>query len=122
MPDLHHTWAGDLLPSPTGDLLLAAGPPLGTQRVLRRLLTDPGAYLWHPAYGAGLGRFVGEPTDPRGTAALIPGQMRGEPAVAASPEPVVTVRADPGGTLAVQVRYADAETADTLTLDLPIQE
>ena len=122
MADLHHIWAGDLAPSPTGDILLAAGPPLGTQRVLRRLLTDPGAYLWHPGYGAGLGRFVGEPADPRAIAALIRAQMGREPAVAPAPEPVVTVRGDPGGTLAVQVRYADAETAETRTLDLPRPE
>lgn len=121
MPDLHHDWAGDIRPSPTGDILVVAGPPAGTQRVLRRLLTEPGGYLWHPGYGAGLGRFVGAPTDARGTAALVRAQMRLEPAVAPAPEPVVDVRADATGTLAVQVRYADAETADTQTLILPTE-
>ena len=65
---------------------------------------------------------LGEPADPRAIAALIRAQMGREPAVAPAPEPVVTVRGDPGGTLAVQVRYADAETAETRTLDLPRPE
>ena len=110
MSDLHHAWGGDLSAGLTGDLAAVSGPALGTERVLRRLLTNPGDYLWQPGYGAGLARFVGQPA-----------QMLREAAVAPEPEPVIEVQSDPGGTLSVSVRYADAETADarTITLQIP---
>ena len=95
-------------------------PLLGTERVLRRLLTNPGAYIWQPGYGAGLARFVGQPVDSAGIEALIRTQMLLEAAVATDPAPVVTVQSDPGGSLFVQVRYADAETAAPLSLDFQI--
>ena len=116
MSDLHHAWAGDLAIGPTGDIVTAAGPALGTERVLRRLLTNPGDYIWQPGYGAGLARFVGQPADPAAIRALIRTQMLREPAVAPTPEPVIEVQSDPGGTLSVQVRYADAETAEARLL------
>lgn len=120
MSDLHLDWAGDLASSETGDLVTVGRPALGTERVLRRLLTNPGAYLWHPTYGAGLARFVGQPIDVAGVQALIRSQMLLEPAVAADPEPVVTVQADVGGSLFVQVRYADADTAAAQTVNIEI--
>ena len=120
MSDLHLDWAGDLASSETGDLVTVEQPALGTERVLRRLLTNPGAYVWHPTYGAGLARFVGQPIDVAGVQALIRSQMLLEPAVAADPEPVVTVQADVAGTLFVQVRYADAETATAQTVNIQI--
>ncbi len=118
--DLHHVWTGDLTASGTGDLVLAGGGALGTERVLRRLLTNPGAYIWHPGYGAGLGQFVGQPADPRAIAALIRTQMVREAAVAQSPEPVIEVRTDLPGQLAVSIRYADAETAVAQTLNFQV--
>ena len=48
MPDLSHEFGADLLAGPTGDLAVAAGAGLGRQRVLRRLLTNPGDYIWQP--------------------------------------------------------------------------
>ena len=118
--DVHHVWAGDLFVSATGDLATVAGPTLGTERVLRRLLTNPGDYIWQPGYGAGLARFVGQPADAAAIRAVIRMQMLREPAVAAAPEPVIEVQSDPGGTLSVQIRYADAETAETRTLSVQV--
>jgi len=120
MADLDLRWAGDLSSSETGDALIVGVPEVGTQRVLRRLLTNPGAYLWHPSYGAGLARFVGQPIDVAGIEALIRSQMLLETAVARYPEPVVAVQSDPGGTFFVQVRYADADTAQARTLNIQI--
>lgn len=121
MADLQMAWSGDVSSSPTGDLATVSGPALGTERVLRRLLTNPGEYIWHPEYGAGLARFVGQPADPAGIQALIRSQMLLEAAVAATPEPVISVQSDPGGSLSVQIRYADAATADAraLSIELP---
>ena len=120
MSDLLCGWGGDLSSSETGDVLVVGVPTLGTQRVLRRLLTNPGAYLWQPHYGAGLARFVGQPVDPAGIEALVRSQMLLEPAVAVSPAPVVLVQSDAGGSLFVQVRYADADTAEALTLNIQL--
>ena len=120
MSDLHLDWAGDLASSETGDIAVVGRPKLGTERVLRRLLTNPGAYIWHPTYGAGLARFVGQPVDVAGIEALIRSQMRLESAVARDPEPVVQVSADPAGSLFVQVRYADADTLESRTLNIEL--
>lgn len=120
MADLHLEWGGDLAASVTGDLVTVEQPQLGTERVLRRLLTNPGAYIWQPGYGAGLARFVGQPVDAAGVEALIRSQMRLEPAVAQDPEPVVTVSTDTGGTLFVEVRYADAATAAAQTVNIQL--
>ncbi len=122
MPDLHLGWGGDLASSETGDLVIVDRPALGTERVLRRLLTTPGAYIWHPGYGAGLGRHVGRPMDAAGIEALIRSQMSLETAVAREPEPVVTVQADSAGSLFVQIRYADADTAEPLVLNIELSE
>jgi len=67
-----------------------------------------------------LARFVGQPADAAAIRAVIRMQMLREPAVAAAPEPVIEVQSDPGGTLSVQIRYADAETAETRTLSVQV--
>jgi hypothetical protein len=46
--------------TPYGDILQSESEKLTQQSIIRRLLTNPGTYFWHPEYGAGIGRFVGE--------------------------------------------------------------
>ncbi len=60
MKDIYHYIGGDLSTSPTGDLRPVENTERGKQRVLRRLITNPGDYIYHPTYGAGLGQKVGE--------------------------------------------------------------
>ena len=120
MADLEMSWAGDLSISPTGDLATVNDPSLGTERVLRRLMTNAGDYIWNPDYGAGLAQFVGRPVDPAGIQALILSQMALETAVAQVPEPVIAVQADPAGRLYVQIRYADASTAASTALTFSV--
>jgi len=109
MVDAWHHFGGDLAIGPSGDLACADGATLGQQRVLRRLLTSPGDYLWALDYGAGLGRFVGQSLDDARIAAVIRGQMAREAAVARQPEPVIEVSGDAAGRVYVQIRYADAD-------------
>lgn len=111
MPDLEMSWSGDLSVSATGDLAVVSDPNLGTQRVLRRLMTNPCDYIWSPDYGAGLGQFVGRPVDLAGVEALIRTQMSLETAVSSTPEPVISVSSDVAGRLYLQIRYEDSETA-----------
>lgn len=110
MPDLEMTWSGDLSVSATGDLALVSDPELGTERVLRRLMTNSGDYIWNPDYGAGLGRFVGQPVDRARVEALIRAQMALETAVSSTPEPVIAVSSDAAGRLYLQIRYEDSAT------------
>ncbi len=116
MADLFHSFGSDLVISPTGDLAAASGPILGQQRVLRRLLTNPGDYIWQPDYGAGLASFVGQPAAIDQIKATIRSQIFKEAAVARTPEPTINVTFDQSGTVYVHVRYADATTGQTQLL------
>jgi phage baseplate assembly protein W len=120
--DLSHEFGADLAAGPTGDLVLAQGAALGRQRVLRRLLTNPGDYIWQPAYGAGLGRFVGEPAAPERIRAVVLSQIFREAAVARSPEPAVEVQAGTDGRVFVSIRYADAASGETQSLSIRVGE
>ena len=120
MADLSHEFGADLVASPTGDLGLADGAALGRQRVLRRLLTNPGDYIWQPDYGAGLGRFIGEPAAPERISAVIRSQIFRETAVARSPEPGITVQAGRDGRVFVTIRYADADSGQTQSLNFRV--
>ncbi len=116
MPDLAHFWGSDLAWSPTGDLACADTPNITGQRVLRRLLTTPGEYVWALDYGAGLAAFVGQPGAAASIRAAIRGQIFKETAVSHSPEPVIDLVPSSSGTLYVHVRYADATTGATQTV------
>jgi phage baseplate assembly protein W len=116
MSDLQHQFGSDLSVGPTGDLATVNGATLGQQRVLRRLLTNSGDYIWQLGYGAGLAQFVGQPADATRIRAVIRSQIFKETAVARTPEPVVDVVSDGIGTVSVQVSYIDAETDATQVL------
>ena len=110
MQDLSHVWSGDLAAGISGDLATVSGSEAGQQRVLRRLLTNPGDYIWQPDYGAGLGSYVGSPISHATIAATIRAQMYKEASVSHDPEPVIDVQAGVGGAVYVHIRYADAGT------------
>lgn len=120
MLDLSHVWSSDLSASSGGDLATVTGSEAGQQRVLRRLLTNPGDYIWQPDYGAGLGSYVGEPVSPATIAATIRSQMYKEASVAHDPEPVIDVQAGPGGTVYVHIRYADTDTGNGQVLTFSV--
>jgi phage baseplate assembly protein W len=120
MPDLSHFYGSDLTVGPSGDLATVDGTQLGQQRVLRRLLTNPGDYVWNPGYGAGLAQFVGGPANAAQIRSVIRSQIFQENAVARTPEPVIDVQADASGAVAVQIRYADATTGETLALGFTV--
>jgi phage baseplate assembly protein W len=116
MADIFHSFGADLAPSSTGDMAIANGPVLGQQRVLKRLLTNPGDYIWQPGYGAGLAQFVGQPAAVARIRATIRSQIFKEAAVARTPEPVIDVTFDQAGTVYVHIRYADTITGQTQLL------
>jgi phage baseplate assembly protein W len=116
MADLSHQFGSDLAIGPTGDLATATADELGQQRVLKRLLTNPGDYIWQPDYGAGLAQFIGQPAQASQIRAVIRSQVFKEAVVARTPEPVIDVQFDDSGAFFVQLRYADAATGQTQLL------
>ena len=119
MNDLYHYFGSDIASSVVGDLQLVNGTTRGQQRILRRLLTNPGDYIWHPTYGGGLGQKVGSVIDIPGIKALIRGQLNLEEVVAPTPEPQIDVTAITGG-ISVYIAYVDAvsKTPQTLSFDV----
>lgn len=128
LSDLFHFWGNDLTVSASGDVLAVQGTQRGQQRVLRRLLTipasadGPAGYIFHPEYGAGLPRFIGQPIDPQKIAAAILSQMVLEDSVAQSPAPTVEVnQAAPDNTaFSVNIAYNDAATNKPVTLSFTV--
>jgi hypothetical protein len=114
MADLAHQYGADLTLSATGDLALSSGTKEGLERVLRRLLTAPGAYIWHLFYGAGLPRFVGEVANKLRIAAVARSQMYREAAVARTPAPEINVDVQPTGIVSLGIKYSDAATQTTV--------
>lgn len=120
MADLSLTYGGDLGFSASGDLALATRDMLTRQRVLRRLLTTPGDYIWNLSYGAGLGQYVGAAGGQTLVGSVATAQMRLESRVAAQPAPTVDVTTNPGSGLVLTIRYADASGGGSAALALPV--
>jgi phage baseplate assembly protein W len=113
MPDEFHWWGQDTQFSASGDDLLASGVTELNQRMVRALLTPPGTYIWHPTYGAGLGRFVGHALSPEEFAeikSLITAVVMVEPDVQKQPAPNITFQSDATGLLSVTINYIYAPT------------
>ncbi len=120
MNDATLSWGSDLVPGASGDIALAWGSNLGQQRVLRRLLTNPDDYVWHPNYGAGLGQFVGAIINERQIVGMIKSQIFEEAAVARQPDPAVAVQAFPNGSVYVAISYVDATNGTTQSLTFTV--
>lgn len=120
--ELNHFWGGDLATGPTGDVAVVSGTLRGQQRVLRRLLTNPGDYIFHPTYGAGLPGFVGQPIDPAKIVAVIRSQLMLEASVSKLPAPVISVKqlaSDPTG-ITVSIKYNDSATNQPVVLSFNV--
>jgi phage baseplate assembly protein W len=115
MPDISHLYGGGLSLSPTGDLAMADGATLTLQRVLRRLLTSRGKYIWQLDYGAGLPSMVGRPVNERRIQALVLLQMKQESTVLQNPPPTATVTQPTPGTVVLTINYTDATTGTVQT-------
>lgn len=120
--DINHYFSSDVIISGTGDLSTVGGTTETQQRILRRLLTNPGDYLWHPEYGAGVGQYVGKTTaELQPLKAMIISQVLLEKAVAASPAPVVTLISDMTK-LTCTIQYFDSDVQALQTLSFSVGE
>ena len=121
--DIGHQWGADFDVSANGDLAVVAGPPAVTQRVLRRLLTNPGDYIWNIYYGAGLPKFVGGTDSHDKIAAIARSQMLLETAVENVPPPEIIISGPERtvtGTLELTIRYGDRSSGQRNSVTLPI--
>jgi hypothetical protein len=118
--DIFHEWGGDLVVGNSGDLAIVAGSDAVSQRVCRRLLTNPGDYVWNISYGGGLAQFVGMPAKAPDIEAVIMNQLLLETTVPSTPSPQVTTKIiDPAtGNVAVEIVYADPESRRSVTLNV----
>ncbi|MDE1990795.1 MAG: phage tail protein [Betaproteobacteria bacterium] len=120
MADLYHFMGGDLSLNAGGDLLTASGQDEVTQRLLRRLLTNTGDYIWQLSFGAGLPQQVGKTTDLTAVQSAIRSQIFADAGVAKFPEPVVTLTSQPNGTYIANITYTDASTGQSVPLSVPL--
>ena len=121
MSELNHYFGGDISVNNTGDLLSVAGTTRSQQRLLRRLLTNAGAYIFHPDYGAGLPARVGDTLDIPKLRGLIRGQIKLEDAVAKTPEAIINITAISNG-VTVYIKYTDAATGSPSALSFNVNK
>jgi hypothetical protein len=120
MYDIFHEWGSDLAVGSGGDLALAGGSDLVSQRVCRRLLTNPGDYLWNLDYGGGLAGFVGSPVNTADIEAIIMSQMFLESAVPTTPAPQVTTTVTDvaNGYVVANITYADPVSQQSVSINV----
>jgi hypothetical protein len=121
--DLYNDFGQDIPLSPTNDLSRVSDTLRSQQRVLRRLLTNPGDYIWHPDYGAGLPLYVGQPLNSDLDAkiqSVILSQIFLEESVSKSPTPKIALQTA-GQSLLGQIDYTvnPYGTPTTITFSVP---
>jgi hypothetical protein len=101
-------WGGDLSVGPGGDIAVAPVQTEIQQRLVRRLLTNAGDYIWHTDYGAGLGDYVGETYSSNLIEGTISSQLQYESLISVSPPPSIQISQSSAGdfsTTSVTVQY-----------------
>jgi hypothetical protein len=116
MADISHFIGSDLSILSNGNFELATDAVEGQQRVLRRLLTNPGDYPWRLEYGAGLAAFLGQTISKFRINARITSQMLLERAVLQNPPPTVDVEVIEN-TVIANIHYVDRDSGDTSNLE-----
>jgi nucleoid-associated protein YgaU len=108
--DIDHWVGDDIALDNHNDLATADSGAKAKQRILRRLLTNPGSYKWHPAYGAGVLQHVGD-TDRnlKAIEGLIISQVHMGQGVAQTPPATVTFDIS-GDTVTANIQYTDQES------------
>ena len=122
MADLYCDWQGDLVLTPSGDLMLADGNQMVEQHIIRRLLTAVRAYVWAPGYGAGLPQRIGRVARARDIRSIVLSQIALEQTVAAVPVPAVTVNEDETvfGLFNIAITYTNAATGQAVSLQFEV--
>jgi len=121
MTDVYHYWGNDLGISSRGGLEPATEVMRSQQRVLRRLLTNPGQYVFHPEYGAGLAQWVGSHAHIPSLKATIREQIHMEDSVARTPAPIIELTKN-FRTLEVKITYVESSSGNQSVLAFSVDE
>lgn len=82
-------------------------------------MTAPGAYIWHPEYGAGIPQKIGSVFNEASIRSLITSQIYLEEIVAKQPAPVIYIRPFSNGiTIDIQYFMANSGTQNVLSFDV----
>jgi hypothetical protein len=120
MFDIFHEWGGDLAVGSGGDLALVGASQATSQRIRRRLLTNPGDYLWNLDYGGGLALFIGTTAPSSRIEAVVRTQLALESTVAATPAPQVSARLvdAANGYVVANITYADQASSRPVLINV----
>ncbi len=121
--DIYQYFDNDIGIAANGDLQTVDGIIKGQQRILRRLLTNPGSYIFHVNYGAGLPLYVGQPlstSNYQKILGVITTQLQLEQCVARTPAPQISLQQIPQGIFA-SISYIDAGTLTPQVLTFSVQ-
>jgi hypothetical protein len=121
MPDVSQLYSADLTVSNNGDLAISDLTQLGQERVIRRLMTSQGDYIFQLDYGAGLPAYLGNPIQAQQIEGVIRDQMLLETAVSQNPLPSVSLIVN-GDTVTANITYVDGDTDETSLLSVPIND
>jgi hypothetical protein len=91
MLTLRCSWGGDLIVAANGDIAASPATDAISEKLIRRLLTNPGDYFWSPTFGGGLGAQVGGVATPEMLQAIIQVQLAQENEVLRYPVPTIEV-------------------------------
>jgi hypothetical protein len=119
MPDLSHYFGGDLSTGPSGDIATVTGSTETQQRIVRRLATNTGAYIWQLPYGAGLPAMIGNPVSESQIRGIVVEQMAMEAGVDQTQPVGVKTTGTNLGSIGVTISYTDAASGQATTLTLP---
>jgi len=117
--DLYLYYGNDLQLTSSGDLLIANLATLSQQRVIRRLSTPNGGFIWDTSYGAGAPSYIGQPLSSdnfESIKSLILSNILLESTVSPNPEPKVFLNVIQGG-LFCQIQYTLNPTLQPIVLN-----
>lgn len=120
MARISHTFGGDLDLSASGGLAVVDGATESQQSIMRRLFTNPGAYLWHLDYGAGLPAAIGRNITAAEIQGVIATQMLEETGVDQSQPVSTSVTGNSIGDYHCSITYTDAATGTVQPLTFTI--
>lgn len=116
MADAWHFMGGDLAWSSNGDIQTVDSVQESQQRILRRLPTNPGDYIWHPEYGGGILKWIGRPIEETEMKTDIVTQMYLEDSVVQNPQPQVDFVTTVGGAVTSGIRYVESDSNEPVGL------
>lgn len=120
LTDVFQWYGSDVGIGPTGDLQQVSDTVRTQQRIVRRLCTNPGEYIFHPEYGGGLPAKIGSNASEAEVKAIVQSQVALEAAVATQPKPVVTVSPIGTGAMRIRIQYTDAQTRAPVLLSFDV--